>query len=655
MPEDIARDKPINREIDPGELLPGSGALHARPSKPALSSSSSKSTDNEETNNKDLELGQFTTVALHLYAEHLVDEQSNDIWFQMNRKSDETFSSTMKRLQINLEKNLNKKLKQSKLKNNKKQKVKQVPAAHDDNFAVWKLHDSSEAGGLIAQEEWDCLHLPAGHVWQEAQRAPLGIRLVVHRNNTAMILQFLVESNTPSLTSVQTFEHFGACLFVDVPIVISTKAIFASDVEVNWFLDGQLMQKDCPTYTPCSEDIGMKVSVLIRPTSATHDGSGCEEAYQFEHSVQQRPENTLLNLRPTWTESRPHNDNDLRVLTYNILADQNAFDAPGVVSRSCRDYVTPALINKKRRMPLVLHEILQYHADIVCLQEVDTHIYRNLLEPVMQHRQYQGVFTCKQSDGNNEGCATFWSLKRFEALKNTDYFSYAIRDLIPTSLSKEWESIESILGLCDRRPDLDHAIRQHLGHIAQMIPLRMKNSERSLIVCNTHLFFHPYGSHIRLLQAFALAYQLEKVKRSLDSNTATIFCGDLNSSLESAGGRLLTSGYVEKNSRSLKTHLNTFRYSNNEGLSSPTDDDFPAIRLPSSCTRLRSVFDVQPPVTHFIPGFVDTLDHILISDELATSNTSNMPDLEALSKHVAMPSPNLPSDHVSVIADVKFL
>ena len=87
MPEDIARDKPINREIDPGELLPGSGALHARPSKPALSSSSSKSTDNEETNNKDLELGQFTTVALHLYAEHLVDEQSNDIWFQMNRKS----------------------------------------------------------------------------------------------------------------------------------------------------------------------------------------------------------------------------------------------------------------------------------------------------------------------------------------------------------------------------------------------------------------------------------------------------------------------------------------------------------------------------------------------------------------------------------------
>ena len=66
------------------------------------------------------------------------------------------------------------------------------------------------------------------------------------------------------------------------------------------------------------------------------------------------------------------------------------------------------------------------------------------------------------------------------------------------------------------------------------------SSENYVVVANTHLYYHPKGDHIRLLQAhiatLALSATLERFKEEMAAKgeasvrVGTIFCGDFNSS-----------------------------------------------------------------------------------------------------------------------------
>ncbi len=47
-------------------------------------------------------------------------------------------------------------------------------------------------------------------------------------------------------------------------------------------------------------------------------------------------------------------------------------------------------------------------------------------------------------------------------------------------------------------------------------PLEWKNSE--VVVCNTHLFYHPFAGIIRLLQLFAITRMVEELLRDLSSS-----------------------------------------------------------------------------------------------------------------------------------------
>ena len=141
--------------------------------------------------------------------------------------------------------------------------------------------------------------------------------------------------------------------------------------------------------------------------------------------------------------------------------------------------------------------------------------------------------------------------------------------------------MNNIVRLLDYHPTLNETITQQLGHVAQIVPLRVKriqtgNPEHStttktLIVTNTHLFYHADASHIRVIQGFLIARRLatilnrEKQRKSKSSRVVGVaFCGDLNSGLMDAAGELLVNKYIAKNSKNLQNHLNFFDYSLSE-------------------------------------------------------------------------------------------
>jgi 2',5'-phosphodiesterase len=434
-------------------------------------------------------------------------------------------------------------------------------------------------------------------------------------------------------------------------------------------------------FVPEEADLDKEVTLLITPYRVGHDkdllhyshnGNGCEQAYRFQKRVEPLPENTLLRIRSRWLEEtartpeRQANDaQSLRVLTYNILANQNVFQSNQM---PFYPYVPQEILSKDRRMPLIVQEILSYRADVICLQEVDESVFYRLMEPLLTARQfnYQGYYTGKSSEGTREGCALFWSLDKFLPVPEEDLKSFAIQDLLIRDYGSDdlcWaESMRDLKALLERRPDLHRVFTTNLGQVVQMVPLTIRprvksaaascSDARPIWIANTHLFFHPQASHIRLLQMFLLARQLGYELQQKPGDT--VLCGDFNSSLQNAAGKLMLDRSVPANFRNNKTHLNTYRWDSSPAHDhqNAPNDDFPAVSLPDSFPLLHSAVDPAPAFTHFVDGFQGTLDHILVSKRLRCSQSAPMPSVKDVTVATAMPSANLPSDHVSLVCDL---
>ena len=70
-------------------------------------------------------------------------------------------------------------------------------------------------------------------------------------------------------------------------------------------------------------------------------------------------------------------------------------------------------------------------------------------------------------------------------------------------------------------------------------------------------------------------------------------------------------------------------------------------------TPLQSVYGFHSPPTHLVPRYANTLDWICIdAQRLEAISTAPRPPLEELTRDVAMPSVEWPSDHVSLAADL---
>ena len=664
---------------------------------------SSESTTSSETTDK---LRAVLEVLLYNVD---MDNTQPCLELNMDRDATEPAHKTLQRLQLSLAKKLPGTKKESapapRTKPSSSSQAPQRPAVSQPTLRLLNPADA-DADATDNRRLDNALDLSDDtftnwHLCQQSTQTPLAIDLTLPNNNDQSIISLWVESCPPSILAVHTFEDFGACLFVDVPIVVTVEILFATRCRVDWYCNGALVLQDSPCFVPSESHVDATLSVLLTPFSSTHNGDGCQEAYQFQNRIQPLVENTVLSLRPTWscpristTTASTAEGAPIRIMTYNILADQNAFARESKVPYY--SYVNADILARKRRLPLVLHELVSYHADVLCLQEVDELVYDSLLFPVLQHLGYNGAYAGKQATGTREGCALFWNAARFELMSERDAITVSVRDLVESALhdetDTEWPDLATIVGLLNDYPALRNTMTRQLGHVAQMALLADRTAttttaaeashRRMLWVVNTHLFYHPRASHIRLFQMFLLARELEKRRQRVEPHngrSGVVFCGDWNSSLDTAAGKLLVDRVTPTNYRDLPHHLRTFQFERQEMpdiddndaaaktvVEGPTTttgsvpdesdsmgDDFPSIALIESFPKLSSALSSPAPFTHWVEGFVGCLDHIVASDEcLVSVGSAPMPTEQDVTRDVAMPSANLPSDHVSLVCDL---
>lgn len=591
---------------------------------------------------------------------------SSVVEVKMERDAKEFAVKTLERMQLSIAKKVQGKGPGTKMQG------KRVAAV----ATVWKWDESE--GKLLQVPPADFALIRNVDFWREATEARFVIAMPIPGTDDTVSL--VVDSCPPTVAAARSFDKFDSHLYVGVPVVVSVDLMFATKCQVDWFANGELVCQGSSVFIPTDDHIGCNLRVVLTPKSSFHDGLGCEETFEFKRVVEPLVPNTLLDLRTTWCRPistllppESPNDNGLRVLSYNILADQNAFSADG--REPLYPYVSREILVRKRRFPLILHEILSYTPDIICLQEVDEIVYETLLEPYLEAFGYCGEYSGKKNEGTREGCALFWNsrvLQRDEtggatAVYTSDLLEDLLANVSASEEADEWASSKTIATLLNENAGLKRVMLDQLGHLAQMVRFVDRRHGRSSWVLNTHLYFHPRGSHIRMIQLFLVARELLSRRKGSSVDAATIFCGDFNSSLQNAAGKLMMDLSVPLNFRDLKQHLNEFVFERHEGVARKgaarkgatiQEDcnraplDFPSISLPSTFPRLSSAIEPSPEFTHYIQVFYGSLDHVLISDHLQCVSSAPMPTVEDVTRDVAMPSSNLPSDHVSLVCDL---
>ena len=623
------------------------------------------------------------------------DDDGQLLFIHMKRDAEESALRTLRRLELSTEKKMQ-------TVTHRVGRGKRQTRKRNENLAVQNVtasssivvkpspNDAWENGDKL--QEVDLSGLTNAELWRKVayeyelqpnERGRVGVSVLnpdAEEDSPDRRIHLDVVCCPPTILTVQIFENFEAQCFVGVPLVIETELIFACHAVISWYVGGDLVLQDSASYTPKPEDVGKSVSVLIVPTRPGHDGRGCEEAYRFKNAVEQLPWMPIVSpIRDGWTQHRSASErDDLRVLTYNILAD--LYTSRDVDQHLMYAHCDLSHLMRWRRMPMLIYEVLSYEADVICLQEVDATIYDTLLRPVLENKGYQGFYSNKAST-QQEGCAMFWSTACFEVVHEWDLKTISIRDLfaehedqlpddnfgpsnngeVETKQLGKWNSMDEILDLLGKHDELRRIAREKTGQILQVATLTLKNPRdgpkqqkkpNKMMLANTHLFYHPMADHIRAMQTYVVCKKIDEVRRQDGSDPyPLVFCGDLNSDPLSGAVQLLFTRSVLPHHDTWK-HLHDYRWEMGDSSwmlehgfigneCDPEEDPLyveetfkeahedeesladesvaepfhpPPIVLPASFPNLVSGCPDMPEFTNFAVDFVETLDYVLASE-----------------------------------------
>lgn len=281
----------------------------------------------------------------------------------------------------------------------------------------------------------------------------------------------------------------------------------------------------------------------------------------------------------------------------------------------------------------------------------------------------------------HEGAAIFFDTSRF-AFVSTE----------SASLSEFFQNDPSCSQLREGLKDAPYFFREvtKKHNIVLAVFLRsLEMPDHYLLVATTHLYYHPKGDHVRLMQvAIVLNFLRSKLDNFLQSvgshaKVATMLCGDFNSCLCIAAYEYMVKGHISKHHRdwmvyklSEVPHCNCNskqplmqEVSSSSDESEEEQDSVPPETLykrrPSTVDNfkgldLKHAFNFQNAYgsshyTNFTGGYSGVLDYIFIdSDHLSVSRAVPFPSHEEVTEFIALPSVYFPSDHLALIADLKW-
>lgn len=219
-----------------------------------------------------------------------------------------------------------------------------------------------------------------------------------------------------------------------------------------------------------------------------------------------------------------------------------------------------------------------------------------------------------------------------------------------------------------------------------------------LAVANTHLISHPLADHLRLLQTELCLRYLSKIivefRQSQDQQLVDIlpiFCGDFNSCPEFAVYEYLLKGHINSDHSDWLMHKHYEKYvaekkllkESGKALDGETCledkddilassghqttaseqrkacelstanefDDFSGIELHHTFNFINATG--LPSYTNYTSGFSGTLDYIFVDgNKMKVESVVPLPTHQDVTKHLALPSVEHPSDHLAIICDV---
>ncbi|XP_022174868.1 protein angel homolog 2 isoform X2 [Myzus persicae] len=164
------------------------------------------------------------------------------------------------------------------------------------------------------------------------------------------------------------------------------------------------------------------------------------------------------------------------LLSYNILAqellEKNAF---------LYDWSDARVLNWDYRRQLLLNEIKQFNADIICFQEVqESHL--NWFFKKLSDLGYNGVYK-KRTRIHCDGCAIYYRNDKF--------------------ILKEKVTVEY------NQPGINVLDRDNVGIVLRLSP--RKNEAENIIVSTTHILYNKKRHDIKLAQVHLLLAEIERV------------------------------------------------------------------------------------------------------------------------------------------------
>ena len=100
------------------------------------------------------------------------------------------------------------------------------------------------------------------------------------------------------------------------------------------------------------------------------------------------PTVTPITRRHLLTPGRLAAPDEFRVVTYNTLAEP--FTATTYAHEILYPYCDPSALDIDYRQSVIVHELLGYNADVICLQEVDLKSFQRFICPSMKDKGYEG-------------------------------------------------------------------------------------------------------------------------------------------------------------------------------------------------------------------------------------------------------------------------
>lgn len=378
-----------------------------------------------------------------------------------------------------------------------------------------------------------------------------------------------------------------------------------------------------------NDDVGRLLKVVMSPRRGERCGEDTEAIASV--LVSAGPGLCPFERRHKVTK-KPTGQNCLRVISYNILADQYADSefARSNLFPSCPSYA----IDVDYRKQLLIKEILGYNGDLICLQEVDEKVFMHGLQGALRKEGLEGVYAAKGGTVT-EGVALFYRLTKLRLLETQRFI--LSKELQGSVLFAEiWKQIQ-----CSE--DLKEKVVSRFTCLQVSVLESTENPKQLVVVGVTHLYFSPEADHIRLLQAGIGLQILQQVmalyqNKYPEKEVSMLFAGDFNSTPEFDVYRLMTSQMASFDDIDWSDKENE-RVS---GVSFSHD-----LELASACGC--------PPYTNYTKDFYGCLDYIYYqTDKFSVKQVVELPSHEEVTQHEFLPSITIPSDHLAIIADLEF-